>query len=228
MRSPMFPLGSVLFPTAVLPLRIFEPRYQAMLAAVLAADDPVFGVVLIERGSEVGGGDVRTRVGTFARVVRAEAGPGGMWGVIAVGERRFRVTEWLPDDPYPQADVEELPDHEPAEAIDGLYDDVRGLLRRVLALCSEMGVPATPATVELHPSTLLGSYQAAAASPFGPADRQRLLEVGGPHERLLLLHQLLLEERGFLEARLALDGATFDVSDDDLGPDGTDTAEGDG
>jgi Lon protease-like protein len=203
MRSPMFPLGSVLFPTAVLPLRIFEPRYLEMLEAVLRSPDPVFGVVLIERGNEVGGGDVRTPVGTFARIVRAEPGSGGMWGVIAVGERRLRVTEWLPDAPYPQAEVEELPDAEPEGSTDTLYDEVRSLLRSVLAMCSEIGIAAPAATTELHPTTLLGSYQAAATSPFGPADRQRLLEAAGPHQRLDLLRTMLLEERGFLEARLA-------------------------
>ena len=55
---PMFPLGSVLFPHALLPLRIFEPRYQALLDSCLAGDGR-FGVVLIERGFEVGGGEDR-------------------------------------------------------------------------------------------------------------------------------------------------------------------------
>ena len=53
---PMFPLGTVLFPHALLPLRVFEPRYREMTARVLR-EDGEFGVVLIERGSEVGGGD---------------------------------------------------------------------------------------------------------------------------------------------------------------------------
>jgi hypothetical protein len=72
-------------------------------------------------------------------------------------------------------------------------------------MCSEIGIAAPAATTELHPTTLLGSYQAAATSPFGPADRQRLLEAAGPHQRLDLLRTMLLEERGFLEARLALE-----------------------
>ena len=54
----MFPLGTVLVPKAVVPLHVFEPRYQTMLADVMTGDRK-FGVVLIERGSEVGGGDVR-------------------------------------------------------------------------------------------------------------------------------------------------------------------------
>ena len=63
---PMFPLGTVLFPHALLPLHVFEPRYRVMTERVLKATRE-FGVVLIERGSEVGGGDTRFDVGTVAR-----------------------------------------------------------------------------------------------------------------------------------------------------------------
>ncbi|MEC8953734.1 MAG: LON peptidase substrate-binding domain-containing protein, partial [Actinomycetota bacterium] len=51
----MFPLGMVLVPSGVLPLRVFEPRYRHMLEDLLPGNRE-FGVVLIERGSEVGGG----------------------------------------------------------------------------------------------------------------------------------------------------------------------------
>ena len=64
----MFPLGSVLFPSAYLPLHVFEERYRQLVRDCLAGNGE-FGVVLIERGSEVGGGDVRTEVGTVARIV---------------------------------------------------------------------------------------------------------------------------------------------------------------
>lgn len=105
----MFPLGSVLFPTMVLPLHVFEERYRALARDCLAGDRE-FGVVLIERGSEVGGGDVRTDVGTVARIVEAEEYPDGRFGLVAVGVRRIVVDEWLPDDPYPRADVHDWPD----------------------------------------------------------------------------------------------------------------------
>src|ERR1019366_10529845 len=97
---PMFPLGTVLFPHAVLPLHIFEPRYQALTEHCLAADS-TFGVVLIERGSEVGGGDQRFTVGTRTRIVHAEHLDDGRWVLVTVGETRLRVKRWLPDDPYP-------------------------------------------------------------------------------------------------------------------------------
>lgn len=109
---PMFPLGSVLFPGQILPLHVFEPRYKEMMAHCLGEDDAgdkLFGVVLIERGSEVGGGDVRTDVGTVARIVSHRLLDGGRMAVLAVGERRIKISEWLEDAPYPQAIAETWP-----------------------------------------------------------------------------------------------------------------------
>ena len=103
----MFPLGSVLFPAMPLPLRVFEERYLALLAAVLSDEPAEFGVVLIERGQEVGGGDIRFGVGTVARVVELETGEGSVI-VLATGGRRFEVVEWHSDTEYPTADVRDL------------------------------------------------------------------------------------------------------------------------
>ena len=80
---PMFPLGSVLVPGAVLPLHVFEPRYRALVRSCLDSGEPEFGVVLIERGSEVGGGDVRFDVGTLARIVQAGRFDDGRLAVVA-------------------------------------------------------------------------------------------------------------------------------------------------
>ena len=108
----MFPLGSVLLPSMVLPLHVFEPRYRAMVRDCLEGDRE-FGVTLIERGSEVGGGDQRSLVGTLAQIVRAQPFPDGRWALLVAGTERITVTEWLPDDPYPRADIEPYPDPAP-------------------------------------------------------------------------------------------------------------------
>ena len=120
----MFPLGSVLLPGGVLPLHVFEPRYRQLVVDCLAGrDEPEFGVTLIERGCEVGGGDVRADVGAVARIARVDALDDGRYAVVAVGTRRIRVNAWLPDDPYPLADVDDWPDDDP--------DDRRALADRV-------------------------------------------------------------------------------------------------
>lgn len=199
----MFPLGSVLLPGAVLPLHVFEPRYRALVDVCLAGE-PEFGVVLIERGSEVGGGDVRTSVGTVARIAQAARTDDGRWALVTVGVRRIRVASWLPDDPYPQADVVDWPDEpdDPDRVAEAL-DPVVARLRRVLAGLAELGEPAPPATTELADDPLLASYHAVALSPLGPADQQRLLAAPGPLARVALLDELLAEQEAVLAFRLS-------------------------
>jgi uncharacterized protein len=197
----MFPLGSVLFPHAELPLHVFEPRYRALTEACLAGDGE-FGVVLIERGSEVGGGDTRFSVGTVARIVAAGRLPDGRYLLATVGTRRLRVREWLPDEPYPRAAVELLGELAPSvDARDGRAD-VERLLKRVLAMAAELGDAPQAVGVDLDDDPVKAGYEAAAAAPIGPLDAQRLLELDDPGERLDELRGLLAEQAELLEARL--------------------------
>ena len=200
----MFPLGSVLLPSMVLPLHVFEERYRALVRDCLAGT-PEFGVALIERGSEVGGGDVRTAVGTVAHIAQAEEFPDGRWGLVCVGTRRVRVRQWLDDDPYPRAEVEDWPDPAPGPATGATYRDAVALLRRVLALAAELGQGAVPATVELSDDPVIGSYQLVAVGPFGPADRQGLLGAPTVERRLARVLALLHDELESLERQLELD-----------------------
>src|SRR3954468_16235525 len=109
---PLFPLGSVLLPGAVLPLHVFEPRYRALVADCLAADEHEFGVVLIDRGHEVGGGDVRRVAGTVARMIQVAQLDGGRFAAAGGGPGRRRVERGLREEPYPRADVVDWPDDE--------------------------------------------------------------------------------------------------------------------
>ena len=204
----MFPLGTVLLPFAHLPLHIFEPRYRALVKDVLAGDGE-FGVVLIERGHEVGGGDARFAVGTVARIVQTAELPDGRWLVDAVGTERFRVTEWLREEPYPQALVEAL-DDEPRDAGPEALAEaaerrtaVERLLRQVLALQVELGFPAPSAVRSLDDDPAAAAYEAALLSPIGPMDSQKVLEAPGTVARLTLLEELLAEAREILSRRIA-------------------------
>jgi Lon protease-like protein len=209
---PMFPLESVLLPGALLPLHVFEPRYRQLVQDCVVADGS-FGVVLIARGSEVGGGDVRTDVGTLARIIQVEELADGRYVLMAVGVRRLRVTAWLTDDPYPRAQVADWPDEPDASpdevatrsalAPDG---DVVALLRRAAALRAELGeVAAAPVDLTLADDPVAASYQAAALAPLGPADRQDLLSARSPAARVRLLREALPSTIAMLEALLAGD-----------------------
>jgi Lon protease-like protein len=198
---PMFPLGSVLLPGGVLPLHVFEPRYRVMVRTCLDGAGE-FGVVLIERGSEVGGGDVRTDVGTLARIVEASETADGRWAVLAVGVRRIRIVEWLPDDPYPRADVEPWDDPPAPEGFGERVADVVAQVRRVAALKGEVGDPVAPIPNELADDSLLALHQACWLAPIATFDKQRLLVAETAEARATLLERLLAEEAEVLGLRL--------------------------
>lgn len=170
----IFPLGSVLLPGMPLPLRVFEPRYVEMLAAVLAEPEPEFGVVLIERGSEVGGGDVRFAVGTVARLVSIEQSAGSIL-LVAVGGARFEVTRWLQDDPFPRAVVRELEPLEFDEPARAVLGPAEALVRTTLARASEFVEVPWAADVELSVDPEQRIWQLAGIAPLNPMDHYALL-----------------------------------------------------
>ena len=212
MRTPMFPLGNTLLPGELLPLKVFEPRYRQLVLDCLAAEVAEFGVVLIERGSEVGGGDARTSVGTIARIVRVLPLGGGRFDVAAVGTRRVNVLEWLADDPYPRADVEEWP--EPVAPTTsrcaGSSSDF-GSVSKLRAPSSARWHGRTSgdrrlpkrAPVELSDDVVRATYQLAARAPIGPADRHRLLAAPTVDSRLEALGAALDDAEAMLRFRLA-------------------------
>jgi Lon protease-like protein len=199
---PMFPLGTVLFPSMLLPLRVFEPRYQELTRACLEGDGR-FGVVMIERGSEVGGGDVRSSVGCTASIVQAHELPDGQWRLLAMGTKRIRVEEWLPDSPFPVARVSTWCDESTDADIAELTERLEQRFRTAVALAGELDEWSVPATMELDTDPVIGLYQMCAASPLGPFDRQRLLCAPSPGERALELDRLLTDLVDVLRDRLA-------------------------
>ena len=206
---PMFPLGSPLLPGSTIRLQVFEPRYLAMIADLLAADAPgdsppalEFGVVLIERGHEVGGGDVRSPVGCRARVVDLQSLPDGRYALAVLGVRRIRVSDWLADDPYPRAHVDDWPDEPVPHGTVAANQPVGALVEQVTALLTDLAVHGelTPAAVpptaaalaaRLADDVSLAVYQLAAYAPLGPADRARLLAVPGLCARITAFGEVL-------------------------------------
>lgn len=172
----MFPLSRPLMPGMPLPLRLFEPRYLAMLETVLVREPADFGVVLIERGTEAGGGETRFDIGTMARVAQV-APDGDTFVLIAHGSSRFTVDRWLPDDPYPQAEVQPVPDLVWDDELDVALFAAEDAIRSDLVRASEL------IDLEYAPDTPLGddpverSWQLAGISLLGELDQLELLRA---------------------------------------------------
>lgn len=206
-RLPIFPLGTVLLPFGLLPLHVFEQRYRALMADLLGEPpgsdpgDAEMGIVLIERGHEVGGGEERSPLGTVARLVQAERFPDGRWFILAAGSHRFRVVSWLLDDPYPLAKVEHLPAESWREGCGAGLRTAEQEVRRAIALAGELGEPA--AQPELSEDPVAASWQLCNAVPVGAFDRQRLLAAPDLGERIALLEDLAREAAAVLTFRLS-------------------------
>lgn len=201
---PVFPLGSVLFPSMPAALRIFEERYIVMLSKVLGEEPSEFGIVLIERGSEVGGGEQRFPIGTVAQITQVEASEGFI-GLVAQGSRRIEIVEWLDDDPHPQAEVRELPELGWQDSLQPLREQAEQLVRRTIAQASEFVEQQWPADIVLDDDPVAAVWQLAGIAPVGPLDQVTLL-------RSATLEELL---RGIIEATEgAAEMLTLHVEDD--------------
>lgn len=212
MATPMFALQSVLLPGSPLPLHVFEPRYVAMLDTVVSTDAEM-GVVLIERGREVGGGDVRCDVATMARVVETRELADGRLLVMALGVRRIRVRRWLPDDPYPCAETEDWPDEPEGESpptgeqlrqLGSLVSEARSLARRLEIAPGPQHPAAEVVPVDVGRDVSQASYRAAALAPLGPLDRYEVLCTPGAGERLAVAHRVVADAVELLRARIEL------------------------
>lgn len=189
---PMFPLQTAMVPGELLPLRIFEPRYVAMVRHCLDTEQPLFGVVLIAAGREVGGGEVRHDVGVLARITQwAETGAGKYQLRCETGER-IRVSRWLDDDPYPQADVAIWPD-EPSppvgdDRIDELEARVVSVFERVAeARGTRLAADALDLSGGIRGDATLRMYAMASRIPMGTADKYAVLAAPSAQDRLVAL-----------------------------------------
>ncbi|WP_336085956.1 LON peptidase substrate-binding domain-containing protein [Nocardia sp. SSK8] len=205
----MFPLGAVLLPGEPLSLQIFEPRYVALIEDCLEGRrEPEFGVVLIARGHEVGGGEVRTEVGTLARVTDVVQLPGSRFRVRCQGTDRIRVTDWLPDAPYPRARIETWPDGpaaDDAEPLAGLRARADRLHELTARLARKSGIRRPPPSAsldELSTDPSVRSFELAARLPIGQTDRQAALAAPDPLARLGTLTTAMDDAIAVMEFRL--------------------------
>jgi Lon protease-like protein len=171
----MFPLGTVLLPAMPLSLRIFEERYLKLLGDLVTSDNPEFGVVLIERGPEVGGSDKRIGIGTIASVTNIGT-LDEFYGLESVGAQRFRVNAWLPDDPYPLADIDFIEDLIWDASLEPARVHLETKVRNLLAFASEFGDLQYGADTEFSDDPMDACWQMAGVLPIGQLDHRDLLQ----------------------------------------------------
>ncbi|MFN3652142.1 MAG: LON peptidase substrate-binding domain-containing protein [Armatimonadota bacterium] len=193
LRIPIFPLNVVLFPGMLLPLHIFEPRYQEMVRACLDRDGR-FGVCLIRSGVEVGGPADPYPVGTTCRILQVTPLGEGKLDLSTVGHQRFRIVRLYHERPYLEAEVELLDD------VGGELGDLPARLRDAVEQYVLRMLPsASPEAVTLPDDPLLLSHLAGAVLQISPEERQEVLEIDSLPERLRRQLELFAEEMTRLE-----------------------------
>jgi Lon protease-like protein len=194
---PMFPLESALLPGEELPLRIFELRYITLVTDCMRSTDPHFGVVMISRGREVGGGEQRCDIGAVANINECSDLGSGRYSLRCRMGERIRVSEWLPDDPYPRAMVTCWPDEPGPEVSE---TQLRELENRIVALFKRIAVARGRRFLPSH-DVLLGTrrggadlddpgkrlYALASRIPMGQADFYAVLSAPSAADRLAAL-----------------------------------------
>ncbi len=197
---PLFPLHSVLFPQFPLQLHIFEERYKAMINGCIERDEP-FGVILIREGEEVGTPAVPYEVGCTARILAVKRLDDGRMYLLAAGESRFRLLDYVEADlPYLIGRVETL-DDAPATIRDlpALMEKVSDLFQRYLHLLAERARLPLP-EVELPEDAKALAFCIASIAQLPLEDKQRLLEMQDPRARLLEEFHLLAQQIAALES----------------------------
>lgn len=209
---PMFPLGSVLLPAMPLPLRIFEERYLKLLGDLVASEKPEFGVVLIERGKEVGGGDKRMSIGTIASVTEIGTTEEFL-GLESFGSQRFRINSWLPDDPYPLADIDLIPDLIWDDSLLPSKVHLETKVRQLLAFVSEFGDLQFGADIEFSDDPMEACWQLAGVLPVGPLDQMDLLESQSADQLISRTYEIVKTANTTLKDMLDVESRPEDQTD---------------
>ena len=186
-RLPLFPLPVVLFPGALMPLHLFEPRYRQMAAHCLEADKR-FGLIFHDPDQH---GPFRMepgRVGCIAEILKFQPLPDGRSLVLAGGIERFEIEDGIESSSlYYEALVREQPDvlDDPGEIIQRRRASIR-LFRQVAAQVSPDSDPVPRPDEQLETA-----FQLAQAIRVDPNWQQELLEARSERVRLDQLDALL-------------------------------------
>lgn len=182
---PLFPLSAVLFPGGLLNLRIFEPRYIDLVRDC-TRNNSGFGVCLILEGREAGEPAVPAAVGTFARITDFYTLPDGLLGIGVEGRLRFHAaTTRVRDNGLVHGEVE-FWDDEPLLPVPPEH----GLLATILERLHERsGGPFAQSDRASYDDASWVGFRLAEALPLAPSERQELLQLADPLQRLGRLAQ---------------------------------------
>ena len=186
---PLFPLSEVvLFPGMSLPLHIFEEKYKKMISSCLEKDK-TFGVVLAKD-------DLCAEIGTIAEIIEVEKLEDGKMNIVTEGKKRFKIIDFVKDDPYYEARVEFYEDNktEIDSKIQKSLKQVKELSSKALNLFDQISEEGLSEKLELpsDPDELI--FLVASNLTCTYEVKQTILESRSVKERSKKILSLLKEE----------------------------------
>ena len=165
----------------------------------MTSDKPEFGVVHNGRGDDQSGSEDLLMVGTIASVTDIGTTE-EFYGLESIGTQRFVVNAWLPDDPYPLADVDFLPELTWDKGLEGLKDELEQSVRKLLAFASEFADLQYGPDIDISDDPIEACWQLAGVLPVGYLDQMDMLKSESAEELLIQTRQITLgAEQGLLE-----------------------------
>jgi len=208
---PIFPLpGIVLFPGSLLPLRIFEPRYVALLRDALAGEK-LIGMAQLKEAGFANDESFEVRPAVYdvlgvGRIVAHEKLADGTSHIALLGQARCRINSERPHEPYRIASVAALRDQLPVNSVEreqlrrAVYEVKQGALALSLrTLDAEAQVPLK--NVLESPDAGLIADVLAGIFVHDHQLRQTLLENQNVFERIRILRELLNQMGGRAEIK---------------------------
>lgn len=180
MKSPLFPLGSIVLPGGRIPLRLFERRYLDMLSHCMRQDEGFVIVLMRERQPDNRADVPFHEVGTLVKVVDFSPLPDGLLGITVAGECKVRILRhWQEADGLNWGDIETLP-AEDTVATPAHYLELENVLR---ALVQHPAVQALEMTIDYQDARDLG-WRLTELLPLEIEQKQRLVACDDPLQRL--------------------------------------------
>ncbi len=189
---PIFPLsGVLLLPGVPLPLHIFEPRYRAMVRDALAADGYI---AMIQPNGQRGEDPMNPplfRTACLGKIVQSETQDDGRYNILLRGICRLAIAEELPLlDGYRRVVADYLPfGHDMAVSSDPHSVDRAALFPAIKRFLERRNLQANwDEAAKIPDEALVNSLSV--ACPFGPQEKQALLEAADVIKRAQLLQAL--------------------------------------
>lgn len=186
MKTPLFPLNSIVLPRGRIPLQLFEPRYLDMLAQCMKTNRG-FVVLMLRGGREAGPDADFYDMGTYVRIVDFRQMDNGLLGITVEGEGKVVVLKsWREPDGLYMGEIEWLMEESDTD-IPEEYEELVSVLR---ALVQHPVVKDLEMTIDYDDSRDVG-WRLTELLPIDKDEKQRLVELTDPLERLDVLHNII-------------------------------------